>query len=118
VRPAASRSPKAASARSTIRAVIPRAWLDDAARGSPYANAPAWSAGLPFFDAEPGRGYARFFCVPPNPGGEPDLLAQGNHGQLVQVNRSRGAVIVRDGSRWGVPPATRYRLFRTIAWGA
>jgi CubicO group peptidase (beta-lactamase class C family) len=100
------------------REVIPRAWLDDAARGSPYAQDPAWSAGLPFFDAEPGRGYARFFWVLPNPGGEPDLVAQGNHGQFVYVNRSRGVVIVRNGSRWGAPPATWYRLFRAIAAGA
>jgi len=100
------------------RAVIPRAWLEEAGRGSPRAASPAWSAGQPFFDAEPGRGYARFFWVLPNPGGEPDLVAQGNHGQFVYANPSRGVVIVRHGSRWGVPPAAWYRLFRAIAAGA
>ena len=56
-----------------------------------------------------------FFWVLPNPGGEPDLVAQGNHGQFVYVNRARGVVVVRNGTRWGVPPATWYRLFRAIA---
>ena len=100
------------------RTVIPRAWLDEAARGSPFAASPRWAAGHAFLEAEPGRGYARFFWLLPTDDGRPDLVAQGNHGQFVYVSPSRGVVVVRNGSRWGVPPARWYRLFREIAAGA
>lgn len=98
--------------------VIPRGWLDETALGSPFATSAGWSRGVSFLEAEPGRGHSRFFLLLPNPGGEPDLVAQGNHGQFVYASPSRGVVVVRHGSRWGVPPERWYRLFRAIAAGA
>jgi CubicO group peptidase (beta-lactamase class C family) len=96
--------------------IVPAEWVDASTREDGLRDREKYYADSPAMLAR-GTYYGYFWWGYRRENGGNDFLAAGNHGQFVFVSPARNVVIVRLGTRYGVPYPEWGRLFRAIAEG-
>ena len=94
------------------RQVVPAGWAH--ASTSPPPEPPGYYARLPWLQAE-GRYYGAMWWGQRRADGGRDFAARGNHGQMVFVSPANGVVIVRHGTRYGIPAPQWFERARAMA---
>ncbi|MDH3399265.1 MAG: beta-lactamase family protein [Acidimicrobiia bacterium] len=97
--------------------VVPEAWVEESTSlDVSTQNAAYYSHSFGPYVYDDGAGYYKYMWYGKLRAGQPaDILAEGDHGQIIFTSPANGVVIVRNGSEYGVELATWTDAMFTVA---